>query len=111
VPPAAEPFERWLPRHVAEAVRRAELPEAVLRRLRAILQGRDDASADLPRLASVWEIADFAGFPPEQAVAVFEVLQQLPGVAHERLARRVAEAWLERQRVRHQATQPPEEAG
>ncbi len=96
---------------MVEAVRRGEVPEAVLRRLRAILQGRDDATADLPRLASVWEIADFAGIPPEQAVAVFRALQQLPGVAPERLARRIAKAWLERQRVRHQATQPPEESG
>jgi CheY-like chemotaxis protein len=104
-PPAAEPFECWFPRRLAEAVRRGEVPEEMLRRLRAILQGGGDASADLPRLASVWEIADLAGIPPEQAVAVFEALQQLPGVAQEQLARRIAEAWLERQRSQNEAAE------
>jgi CheY-like chemotaxis protein len=102
-PPAAEPFGCWLPRRLAEAGRCGEVPEETLGQLRAILQGGGDVAAELPRLASVWEIADLAGIPPAQARAVFEALQELPGVALERLARRIAEAWLERQRRQYQA--------
>ncbi len=101
-PSAAEPFERWFPRRVAEAVQRGEVPEVVLSRVRAMLNAGDDASAELPRIAAVCEIADLAGIPPGQAAAVFGALQQLPGVAQERLARRIAEAWLEGQRRQHQ---------
>jgi CheY-like chemotaxis protein len=105
-PPTAESFECWFPRRVAEAVRRGEVPEEVLRWLRTMLNAGGDAAAELPRHAAVCEIADLAGIPPEQAVAVFEALQQLPGVAQEQLARRIAEAWLERQRSQYRSGEP-----
>jgi CheY-like chemotaxis protein len=102
-PPAAEPFECWFPRHVAEAVRSGEVPEQVLSRLQASLAVGGDASADRPRRAAVQEIAELAGIPPAQAAAVFGALQRLPGVTQEQLARRIVEAWLERQRRRYRA--------
>jgi CheY-like chemotaxis protein len=102
-PPAAEPFASWLPRRVAEAVQRGEVPAGVLSRLRALLQAGAEASAALPRRAAVGEIAELAGIAPAQAAAVFEALERLPGVAPERLARRIAEAWLERERQQYQA--------
>ncbi len=101
--PAPEPFERWFPRRVAEAVRRGELPEAVLERLRAMLKADGDPTAELPRLTAVCEITDLAGIPSAQAAAIFESLQQLPDMAQERLARRLTEAWLERQRSQYKA--------
>jgi len=79
------------------------VPEEGLRRLRASLQRGGEASADWPRLAAVWEITGLAGISPAQAEAVFAALQRLPGVAPEQLARRLAEAWLERQRRQSRA--------
>ena len=99
----AEPFECWIPSRVAEAVQRGEVPEQVLSRLQAILEAGGDASADLPRLAAVREIAELAGNPPAQAAAVFGALQRLPGVAQERLDQRIAEAWLAGQRRQDRA--------
>ena len=105
-PRAAEPFEVWFPLRVAEAVRGGEVPEQVLSRLQEILEAVGDAAPNLPRLAAVREIANLAGIPPEQAAAVFGALQQLPGVAQEGLARRIAEAWLERQRSHYRTGEP-----
>jgi CheY-like chemotaxis protein len=107
-PAPTESFERWFLRRVAEAVGSGEVPEQLLAQLRAEFEAAPSASADLPRLAAVREIADLAGIQPEDARAVFGALQQLPTVTQEPLIRRIAEAWLEKQRQRHLAFQQPE---
>ena len=109
-PPGAEPFARWFPRRVAEAVCRGEVPKEVLDRLRARLTTGGDATAELPRLTAVCEIADLAEIPPEQAGEVFGALQRLPAVTREPLIRRIAEAWLEKQRERHRLSPRPDDA-
>jgi len=108
--PVAEPFRVWLLRRVAEAARRGEVPDQVLARLQAEFEAGGGAAADLPHSAAVREIAELAGIPPGQAADVLAALQQLPGVAQERLIRRIAEAWLDSQRQRHLGSQQPEEA-
>ncbi len=92
------PFGPWLLRRVADAVKARELPGHLLERLRRDLAGAEPTGQAGGDLLSVQEIADLAGVGLAQAAETFAALQQVPGVARERMLRRIAEAWLERQR-------------
>jgi hypothetical protein len=92
----------WLVRRVAAAVQAGQFPMNLLERLRRDLADAEPIAQAEGDLLSVQEIADFAGVPVEQAAETFAALQQLPGVARERMRRRIAEAWLERQRRLYQ---------
>ena len=91
-------FGPWLVRRVAAAVQAGELPGHHLERLRRDLADAEPTAQDKGDLLSVQEIADLAGVSVAQAGETFAALQQLLGVAREQMRRRIAEAWLERQR-------------
>jgi DNA-binding response OmpR family regulator len=92
------PFGPWLVRRVAAAVQAGELPGHLLARLRQDLAGAEPTAQVGGDLLSVQEIAELAGVSVAQASETFAALQQVPGVGRERMRRRIAEAWLERQR-------------
>ena len=96
------PFWPWLVRRVEKAVKAGELPGHLLARLHAELAAAPPTALDGGDGLSVQEIADLAGVSIAQAAETFAALQQVPGVARERMLRRIAEAWLERQRRRYQ---------
>ena len=96
------PFGPWLVRRVAAAVQAGELPGHLLERLRRELADTEPTAQAGGDLLSVQEIADLAGVSIAQAAETFAALQQVPGGARERMLRRIAEAWLERQRRLYQ---------
>ena len=99
-------FGPWLVGRVAAAVQTGELPGHLLERLRRDLADTEPTAQAGGDLLSVREIADLAGVSIAQAAETFAALQQVPGVARERMLRRIAEAWLERQRRRYQDGEP-----
>ena len=100
------PFWPWLVRRVEKAVKAGELPGHLLARLHAELAAAPPTAPDGGDALPVQEIADLAGVSIERAAAIFAALQQLPGVARERMRRRIAEAWLERQRSLYREGEP-----
>jgi len=88
-------------RRVEEAVKQGKLPGHLLERLHAELAAAPPTALDGGDVLPVQEIADLAGVSIAQASETFAALQQVPGVARERRRRRIAEAWLERQRRRY----------
>ncbi len=94
-----EPFENWLLRRVSQAEAAGEVPRSLLTELQGELQDAGQRGEDAGHAVVVWQVADLAGIDRKLAAEVLDSIRAQPTVTRDVLMRRIAEAWLERQRT------------
>ncbi len=98
---AVEPldrFESWLLRRVAHAVEAGEVSSDLLTDLRDECEAARERPPEVGMAEAVHTFAEIVRVSHEQAEAMLASLKAEPSMMREIVLRRVAEAWLERER-------------
>jgi len=87
---------------VAQAVQACEIPADLLTELRAAFEAAREIPQEEGHTEAVRNIAERLEIPLEEAKKGLMAIEAQPTVTRELLMRRIAEAWLERQRKAYQ---------
>ena len=104
-PMPLESFESWLLRLVAQAVESGEVSVDLLTEVRAEFVASRDKPPEQSEADAVHDIAIELQMPVEKVEAGLAALEAQPTVTRELLMRRIAEAWLEGQRLAYRGCQ------
>jgi hypothetical protein len=100
---AAEPFETWLLRRVAEAVEGREVSADLLTELHAAIAEVRTRPPEARDALALMELAERVNLPVDHLTELLVTLQAQPTAVRERFLRRFVEAWLVQQRELYEA--------
>ncbi len=97
-PEPVERYDAWLLRRVGQAVEAGEVPAKLLTELQEEFQAAHGEPEKAVRAGAIRFVAELAGISPLTAAETLTALETQPEVMRTVMMRRLAEAWLERQR-------------